>query len=254
MSAMSEACPLCGTPTINNPDEVPSSKELISIKEESPRVTEMSQDNNTTLIKPCELNTLTDSRQTLAEALSLAAGHKKSYPLEVVYIVPVEDDGYDCISIGEVGKISNRPWLSSLGSEGYLMTQSDLTKTVAEINRYYGQNGYTNFDKGYNFTTLAALDIQFGETSQSVEVELSLNVGCGELASKVEVFNRLAPSEYGRLVLDVEAKTLTGEIKTIPVRGGMFEKRKLRKANETRFQALHELILAAYPYLEDRNN
>lgn len=256
MSAMSEACPLCGT-SVQKCDNTPS-----------PKANASSVVNESESVKPIESFTINEhnhSHKTLAGAIAMAVGHVKSHPLEWVGLIPCDSStdsfkqAFDLsnLLVGH-GSISNRPVISSeLDYETsefdgrQILTLEDCNQYASDFANLFAKKGISDIDQGYEFTTSAVLNIDFKNYSEEVSVKLYLKPECEDLSKDIAEFNQMASAEYGQLILDTQYHILHGEIKTIPITGGIFEKKKRRKANDERFQALHNLILRAYPYLED---
>lgn len=238
MSAMSEACPMCGVPmqTLNPNKESFSDIPLCSVDES----------------KVYDI--------TLKDAVVMAAGQVKNNPLSVVYINPCDEDIYtitesfmDRLCIGNM-TITNRPkYTDKEYNEKPLKTIQDCEDVANEIQQILidadiAELGAVQFSK---MSILGILFDSFKEFSESVKVELYLGSDAEQLETDINSFNRSLPKGMGKLTLDNEALTLIGEVKSLPVKGGMFEKRKLKKLNEDAIQSLHELIVKCYPYLEE---
>lgn len=233
MSAMSEACPMCGTSMValNPNNDSFSDIPLFSVNEYQ------------------------DYDVSLEEAVIMAAGQVKNNPLCVVYINSADEekavaaDSYmDELCIGSF-IITNRPY----HFDKPILTKQDCKDVAANIQQSLNEAGVSDL-RPVVFTKQSILGVlfdMFKDYSDSVQVELFLGSDASEIAEAVQTFNRNLPTGMGKLELDVEAKKLTGEIKSIPVKGGMFEKRKIKKLNEQGIQSLNDFIVSLYPYLEE---
>lgn len=233
MSAMSEACPMCGTSMValNPNNDSFSDIPLFSVNEYQ------------------------HYDVSLEEAVIMAAGQVKNCPLCVVYINSADEEkdvaADSCMDELCIGShiITNRPY----HFDKPILTRQDCKDVAANIQQSLNEAGVSDL-RPFVFTKLSILGSQFDtfkDYSNSVEVELFLGSNASELAEAVQTFNLNLPAGMGKLELDVEARKLTGEIKSIPVKGGMFEKRKLKKLNEQGIQSLNDFIVSLYPYLEE---
>ena len=233
MSAMSEACSMCGTHmTAQNPNSDSFSDiPLFSVNE----------------YQAYDIS--------LEDAIIMAAGQVKNNPLCIVYINSADEEkatAADCcmdeLCVGCL-TITNRPYhLDQL-----VLTKQDCKDVAAKIQQNLNKVGVSDLGPVV-FTKQSILGVQFDtfkDYSNSVEVELFLGSNASEIAEAVQTFNRNLPTGMGELELDVDARKLTGEIKSIPVKGGIFEKRKLKKLNEQAIQSLSDFIVSIYPYLEE---
>lgn len=65
----------------------------------------------------------------------------------------------------------------------------------------------------------------------------------------VNKFNQIDKEAGGCLVLDVNNSTLKGSVKTFPVKGGIFEKKRIKKSNESIVSAFYTLMRKVSEYL-----
>lgn len=257
MSAMSESCPLCGTPV--------ATQESTETHPQGGNPSVENKSESATSIEPYTIDELRDSAKTLAEALDMAVGHVKAHPLEWVGLRPYDNSSEEFKQAFDMsnlligyGSISNKPIVhSELDYETsefdgrQVLTLEDCNQYASDFAKLFAKKGISDIDQGYEFTTMAALNVDFSSSSEEISVMLYLKPECEDFSMDIMEFNQMAPAEYGQLAYNSEHHILQGEIRTIPVTGGMFEKKRKRKANEERFQALHNLILKFYPYLKD---
>lgn len=254
MSAMSEACPLCGTPTVNAICPKSVVDDTVVVNEERPSTVQQErvQHTDTPQIAPRTLHPL-ETCNTLEEAIILAMGHRKLNPCDTVYIYPVEAEGVlesyfyneGGVFVGNID-INNRPTISvGYDGEELLMTIADCTRHSDTIRNNLLNRGVTNVDVEYNFVLLSdSLNDSF------FHVELYLNENAPKLASEVEMFNQKVAASGSRLTLDIANKTLIGDIKKYSEKGGIFEKKKTKKANQEIVDLFLALIKKATPCFE----
>ncbi len=220
MSALSESCPLCGTPVIKQ-GSIPIPQE------EAPSVNIKSQSR--TSIEPYTIDVFRDSAKTLAEALDMAVGHVKAHPLEWVGLNPTDSASEDFKEAFDLsgflvgcGIISNRPivtsgldWETSEFEGVEILTREDCDKYASDFAAMFAKKGISNVNQGYVFTTLAVLNIDFNSFSDEVSVKLYLKPECEDFSMDIMEFNQMAPAEYGQLTYDSEHHILHGEIKIL---------------------------------------
>lgn len=195
-----------------------------------------------------------ETRQTFEEALILAAGQLKSDPRYVVMPSPIDENAplqplFDNSGI-IVGRpaISNNPNIySDLHDNINLWTIEDCKRIAAEFKASFAQKGIDNVDVGYSFTLLEA-DMSYGDCID-VELYLSGDVEC--LSAAVERVNEKAKEGGEGLCFDMQSKTIMGAIKILPVKGGIFARRRIIKTNKEVKAALRALIEQAIPFLAD---
>lgn len=193
--------------------------------------------------------------QTIEEALIMAAGHIKSNPRDAVHIYPVDDSTpqqpfFDDLgmAVGGLSLISNRSVLFSALHDNIDITSiEDCKRIAAEFKSSFAEDGIDNVDVGYCFVCSDYTEVW----DNTCEVELYLSGDVESLSAAVESFNDKAKEAGGKLILDSRLKTITGTVKMLPVKGGIFAKGRIKKANKEIENALQDLIVRATPYLED---
>lgn len=193
--------------------------------------------------------------QTIEEALIMAVGHIKSNPREAVHIYPLDENTllqpfFDelGIAVGGLSLISNRPVLfSALHDNVDITSIEDCKRIAAEFKSLFAENGIDNVDIGYCF--VCSDYTEAWNNACDVELYLSGDVEC--LSPAVESFNEKSKDAGGKLTLDSRLKTITGTVKTHPVKGGIFAKGRIKKANKEIENALQALIEQTTPCLED---
>lgn len=193
--------------------------------------------------------------QTIEEALILAVGHVKSNPCEVVHIYPIDENTAlqpffdECgMAVGGLSLISNRPLLFSALHDNIDITSiEDCKRIAAEFKSSFAENGIDNVDVGYCFVCNDFKEAW--DNACEVELYLSGDVEC--LSPAVASVNAKAKEVGGKLTLDTRLKTITGAVKTHPVKGGIFARGRIKKANKEIENALQALIEQATPFLED---
>lgn len=239
MSAMSEACPLCGTPTNNecsNEEKTNSSFE----KAKLPNIPKL---------------TLTGDEvcQSLEEALMMAIGHRMQNPHEIVYIFPLDTDTPIMSFFDQGGfiigsmDVSNAPIVYADGENTELKSIEDCKHYISSYKERFVNEGITNVEVGYNFIVMNVWESPQSQNVLQVDIKLvSDSMGLTDMVNK---FNQIDKEAGGCLVLDVKNSTLKGSVKTFPVKGGIFEKKRIKKSNESIVSAFYTLMRKVSEYL-----
>lgn len=232
--ATSEVCPICGTSTNKVAADNAKAEESIKIPKRSLAAK--------------------DTCQSLEKALVLAAANRKSNPLAIVCPCPIDES---CpinsffentgILVG-VNAITNRPSVYSEGIDNIEVSSIEDCKHLAsDLKCKLAQQGIDDVDVGYDFTTLDVAWFDDGE----LYIELYLSGDIMRLSSMVEELNQIDREAGGNLILDIQTKSLIGTVKLLPVKGGFFEKKRIKKVNKTIEETTKALIDATISYLED---
>lgn len=260
MGSMSEFCPVCGAPTSNDLDISSTDNADIIPTDDTLETCVTDNSSNTSLVTPCIIDSTKTFVGRLEEAIALAAGHVKSYPLEKVEIEianpqsPFHDNFYLMVSGEGFIDISNRPYCNYVDENILIMTKDDCANCASAYSEFIGYGELNTRTEEYKFEISSNINptTRFDSSQITIKVDLNLNSKCAALSSKVDEFNCFA-SKYGKFVLDSEQQTLRGEVKTLPVKEGIFvNTKKLRQENEKLYIAVQELVLSSYQYLEDR--
>lgn len=239
MSAKSEACPLCGTPTNN-----------ISSKD-------VKNDSSIEVANPTEIPKLTlkgnETCQSLEEALIKAIGHRIQNPHETVYIFPLDTDAPIMTFFDQGGfiigdmNVSNAPIVYADGENNELKTVEECKQYISSYKERFANEGIDNVDVGYNFTVMSVWE---NPQSQNVlQVDITLNNVSDILIDEVKKFNQLDKEAGGCLAIDTKNRTLKGSVNTFPVKGGMFEKKRIKKSNKTIINAFYALMRKVAEFL-----
>ena len=241
MSAMSEACPLCGTPT--------------STQFSSNNAIEESKETSTSYIPKCDLHNDCVCK-SLEKAIAMAAGHKKQHPLENVYIYPDNTNTplqpfFDNIGIvvGMVDLITNRPYIySEIFDNDILLSLEDCESHASSLRNMFAKQDINNTDVGYTFVVLNVWENP--QSQNQIDVELFLKEDSEYLILEIEKFNQIDSEAGGKLFFDTNLNIIKGTVKTLPVKGGLFEKKRIKKSNEVIVNAFYNLIEKASKYFE----
>lgn len=193
---------------------------------------------------------------TLEEAMVLAVGHCKSRPSDSVWIYPADENTPLQPFFNNIGiiigtdSICNRPFLYSEFHDNLSVeTAADCERYAAEFKSIFAKDGLDDENIVYTLSSMSYFETHLNDDDFYVELYLSGDIE--RLSPIVEELNSLDKDAGGELVIDIQSKTLIGTIKTYPVKGGIFEKRRLKKSNEEIKKALMAIVEEATPYLED---
>lgn len=194
--------------------------------------------------------------QTLEEALILAMGDRKLNPLSNIYIYPINisDSPFECVfddlgmCVGAM-EVCNRPVIYSYATDNIpLMNLEDCKRSASIINEYLSKKGVENVDLGYQFTFMCAWDNP--NENNEIYVNLYLNDRAADYSHEVSELNQAIEGAGGKLTLDIKNRTLTGYVKTYPVKEHIFQKRRIKKANKEIVNTFFSFINRSTRYWE----
>ncbi|MBD5296747.1 MAG: hypothetical protein HDS21_01515, partial [Bacteroides sp.] len=176
-------------------------------------------------------------------------------PHEIVHIFPLDTDtpimsffGQDGgFIIGSMDEVSNAPIVYADGENTEFKSIEDCKHYISSYKERVVDEGITNVDVGYDFTVM---DVWDNPQSQNIlQVDIKLVSDSMGLTDSVDKFNQLDKEAGGCLVLDVNNSTLKGSVKTFPVKGGIFEKKRIKKSNKAIVSAFYTLMRKVFEYL-----
>lgn len=237
MSVMSEACPLCGTPTrIVKSVAVKQPKPTKAEKVTRPNI------NNQTRVK------------TLEEALIMAMNYVKVTPDTILYVKPREGgefssflDMNNFLWVGDM-MICNHPKINFdhcdlETSVEYLNSEEDCKKFAEDFSSFCKANGFNTNDYTYCFDAVLVYDcMSDSNLALEVETELYVKEDIAEIASQIDAFNAKTLS-VGLSTLSYKGSqpSITGMIKFSAAKG-MFKKGAEKKVRSELIKNLSDLV------------